>query len=199
MAKSGKKKQTSRRLPSGKYSWRGAAVPFSRIPKKERHRLRSGWSTKSARTRRQRAKAAKRQGVSKEFLDLVSGGKRGKKRGGRRDLTWSAKVGSKKVLPLVKAAKVKLYAALPETRAGVWSVRLAWPDDPRSGEGRPYMTFAGFEPTKMTRGLNEKDRDFARYVEEIRATNGAQLERSQRVSSGASGRVRVVSIHLLAW
>lgn len=193
------KLKTAARLLSGKYSWRGRAVPFAKLPKGAKHQLQTKWAKKSAKTRAKFARAAKRQGVSKEFLDLVSDKKRAKTKHKREEWRWQVRVGARRVLPLVKAIKAKLYREFPAVKAGTWSMHLAWPDDPRSGPGRPFITFAGFEPTPMTKGLSFKDRDFARQVEEIRDTNGAQLDRSKRVSSGAAGRVKVLSIHLLAW
>jgi hypothetical protein len=40
------------RLPSGKYAWKGRAVPFAKLPKAERSRFRSAWGRKGAKTRK---------------------------------------------------------------------------------------------------------------------------------------------------
>lgn len=45
------RKQRAARLPSGSYGWKGRAVPFSKLPKSEQARFRSGWATKAAKTR----------------------------------------------------------------------------------------------------------------------------------------------------
>lgn len=42
----------ARRLPSGQYGWKGRAIPFAKLPKAEKSRLRSGWAGKAAKTRK---------------------------------------------------------------------------------------------------------------------------------------------------
>lgn len=44
-------KRKAARLPTGSYSWRGRAVPFSKLPKTEQARFRAVWSRKAAKTR----------------------------------------------------------------------------------------------------------------------------------------------------
>lgn len=39
------------RLPTGRYAYRGRAVPFGKLPKKEQARFRSLWATKASKTR----------------------------------------------------------------------------------------------------------------------------------------------------
>lgn len=50
MAKRRATKKTAR-LPSGKYAWRGRAVPFSRLPKAQQHAWRAHRAMKAAATR----------------------------------------------------------------------------------------------------------------------------------------------------
>ena len=69
MAQRGARKAA--RLPSGKYAWRGRAVVFSKLPKREQSRFRSLWATKAAKAAaKERAKGDRK--TAREWLQRRS-------------------------------------------------------------------------------------------------------------------------------
>jgi len=175
-----KRAAAARRLPTGRYAYRGKAVPFSKLPKRERARFHSKWSAKAAVSARRATRIASE-------APLVVGAIRGER--------WSGWHGDVPAGTTVKRFAGEVAKAAAGTSQGAWFARLRWePDVP--GE-RPRETVVSLGLRRDWQSM--KDREFLPWLQagQNAGRQGAAAMNLNRDKSGGKGKPKIVEIGLL--
>jgi hypothetical protein len=173
----------ARRLPTGRYSYRGRALRFGDLPKREQRRLRQIAARKTASAKRRKVEARKKEAARFHSHWILRNGKRV---GKRICLKVTETRGLRDVLFLLRWA-VEEY----DHRGVSYVATLIWPDA-LDKHGRPAVTHAS---TRFRADPEEGARDAREFFEDIEETPGI-LDQS-RGRSGRPGRVQIVEI--CAW
>lgn len=195
MAKRTKTRQKVRvrkaaRLPSGKYAWRGRAVPFGKLPKKEQNRFRSLWAKKAQKTAaRGRVLKRKQAKAAKEGIVVTFRGRQKLRNGEVIPAAFIAdKLPGQTVKDVVEAIREAARLQVSDDAEGSWIAAVDWPDDDRSEPSEPYQTIASLPVQELdddTLGKAES------YFDEIEEDGTLLLDRQK---SGARGTADIKTI-----
>ena len=178
------------RLPVGKYAYRGRAVPFAKLPKREKARFRSVWARKGRATKKRAVKAAPK----------VKAFERRKLRGEmkRRGLrVFAAERGEGvKLKDAVSAVYDLARDEFPHASRGSWLAVYEWPDDERSTRGRTWQS-------RVSRPFTDKLPSGARYArdwfEEVEEYPQALGPLGDLHPSRGYGKGRVTELHYMTF
>ena len=180
------------RLASGKYSWRGRAVSFSKLPKASQKALRSKWAKKGATVR----KILKATGGATPSRVKVTNAERGDAR--VYDITLNKQRGESNKAALEILRKTQQNDR-PDMTHCVLSATVKWPDDERSEKRKPYRTNVGTPPRRISL---DTFKNFWEALDEVEAAGAAYLRRFNKdgtPGSGAQGKAIIAAVSMLAW
>ena len=193
MAKQAKNPRVAR-LPSGKYSWRGRAISFSKLPKATKHKLRVKWAKKGATV----SKILKKTNIPDATSPRVKIRRAELKDAWVYDISVNKNDGESN-----RAALELLWTAQRNDRPFltfcILSAMVKWPDDERSEKRKPYRTGVGTPPKRIGR---EVFKNFWEALDEVEAAGSAYLKRFKKdgtPGSGARGKAVVTMVSMLAW
>ncbi len=185
-----RKPRKATRLPSGKYAWRGRAVSFSKLPKKERSRFRSLRAAKAGKTRKRAATLKRKQAIAAKSGIIVAFRVKHKTRSGEviPAVFMADKLPGMTNRMVIEAIRAEARKKVTKDARGSWIANADWPDDERSEPSRPYNTIVALPIQTLDGNILGDAED---YMDEVEEDGSLFLDRQK---SGAKGTAEIKTI-----